>query len=213
VLGAADPNSAIGRDAAYASLQEIFRQAPATPERDELVRRVGSRLFLDPVMEARLVARAPRRRSAAQEPDAPVRLPMDAGQRDERLLLALALASGEKALPVLERIPPEAFTHDDMRAAHPWVKARLNQLDAPAVSHVERLEAELTALAARHGGPDALAEVAGRVESRWIERRLEPLKEKLAAAEITPVEMRELAELQALARSAGGAYAPRTSRT
>ena len=53
--------------------------------------------------------------------------------------------------------------------------------------------------------------MAGRVESRWIERRLEPLKEKLAAAEITPEEMRELAELQALARSAGGAYAPRTS--
>ena len=64
------------------------------------------------------------------------------------------------------------------------------------------------ALAARHGGPEALDEVAGRVESGWIKRRLEPLKEKLAAAEITPEEMRELAELQALARSAGGAYAP-----
>jgi hypothetical protein len=41
---------------------------------------------------------------------------------------------------------------------------------------------------------------------------LEPLKEKLAAAEITPVEQRELAELQALARSAGRTNAP-TSRT
>ena len=91
------------------------------------------------------------------------------------------------------------------------MRARLNQDDAPSVDDVQRLEAELLALAARHGGPEALAEVAGRVESRWIERRLEPLKEKLAAAEITPEEMRELAELQALARSAGGAYAPRTS--
>ena len=76
-------------------------------------------------------------------------------------------------------------------------------------SLVTQTPAELVALAARHGGPEALGEVAGRVESRWIERRLEPLKEKLAAAEITPEEARELArqlaELQALARSAGGA--------
>ncbi len=84
-------------------------------------------------------------------------------------------------------------------------------MNVPSVQDVQRLEAELVALAARHGGPEALDEVAGRVESAWIKRRLEPLKEKLAAAEITPEEMRELAELQALARSAGGAYAPRTS--
>ena len=85
-----------------------------------------------------------------------------------------------------------------------WVVARLNQTDAPPVLDGQRLEAELVALAARHGGPDALGEVAGRVEARWIARRLEPLKEKLAAAEITPEEMRELQSLQALARKAGG---------
>jgi DNA primase len=211
VLDAADIGTADGRDQAYESLRAIFRDAPATPERDELVRRAGSRLFLDPVMESRLVARRPRARGEASEPQARVRLPMDAAQRDERLLLALALAAGERGLATLERVPPEAITHDDLRQAHAWVRARLNQEDAPPVHDGERLEAELTALAARHGGPEALGEVAGRVESRWIERRLEPLKEKLAAAEITPVEMRELAELQALARSAGGAYAPRTS--
>ena len=138
---------------------------------------------------------------------------MDAAQRDERLLVALALASGERGLPVLERIPAEALTHADMRSAHAWVVARLNHSDEPPVSDVDRLEAELTALATRHGGPEALGEVAGRVESRWIQRRLEPLKEKLAAAEITPEEMRELAELQALARGAGGTYGPHTSGT
>jgi hypothetical protein len=114
---------------------------------------------------------------------------------------------------VLERIPAEALTHADMRDAHAWVKARLNQSDEPPVSDGERLEAELTALAMRHDGPEALGEVAGRVESRWIKRRLEPLKEKLDAAEITPEEMREYQELQALARGAGGTYAPRTSGT
>ena len=105
-------------------------------------------------------------------------------------------------------IPPEAFTHDDLRAAHAWVRARLNQDEAPSVQDVQRLEAELVALAARHGGPEALGEVAGRVESRWIERRLEPLKEKLAAAEITPEEMRELAGASGARPSAPEARTP-----
>jgi DNA primase len=212
VLGAADAGTAIGRDEAYARLREIFRGAPPTPERDELVRLAGSRLFLDPLMESRLVARSARRRASGSEPEHRVRLPMDAAQRDERILLALALDAGERALPVLDRIPPEAFTQDDMRAAHAWVKAQLNQSAVPPVGDEQRLEAEFAALAARHRGPEALEEVAGRVESSWIKRRLEPLKEKLAAAEITPVELRELTELQALARSAGKPYAPRTSR-
>ena len=105
---------------------------------------------------------------------------------------------------MLARIPAEALTHDELQSAHAWVRARLNQDEAPSVSDVQRLEAQLVALAARHGGPEALREVAGRVESRWIARRLEPLKEKLAAAEITPEEMSQLQELQALARSARG---------
>jgi hypothetical protein len=212
VLDAADASSTDGRTQAYEALQGVLRDAPATPERDELVRLAASRLRLSSDVAARLApARALRRRPATQEP--PARLRMDAAQRDERLLLALALASGDPGLAVLERVPPEAFTHEELRAAHAWVRARLNRDEVPSVQDVQRLEAELVALAARHGGPAALGEVAGRVESRWIERRLEPLKEKLAAAEITPEEMRELAELQALARSAAGAYAPRTSGT
>jgi DNA primase len=212
VLGSADTGTTLGREQAYEALQQILRGVPATPERDELVRLAASRLRLAADAAARLApVRAPRRRATAEEP--PARLRMDAEQRDERLLLALAFASGDAGSAILSRIPPEAFTHDELRSAHAWVSARLNQDEAPSVSDVQRLEAELVALAARHGGPEALGEVAGRVESRWIERRLEPLKEKLVAAEITPEEMRELAELQALARSAGGAYAPRTSGT
>ena len=148
-----------------------------------------------------------------QEDEDRVHLPMDAGQRDERILLALALDAGERGLRVLERIPPEALTQADMRAAHAWVVARLNRSEVPPVSDQERLEAEFVMLAARHRGPEALGEVAGRVESGWIKRRLEPLKEKLAAAEITPVEQQELMELQALARNAGGPDATRTTRT
>lgn len=210
VLDAADTNSIAGRERAYEALEGVLRAAPATPERDELVRLAASTLRLASDAAARLApVRAARRRASGEQPR--VRLRMDAAQRDERLLLALALAAGDRGSAMLERIPPEALTHEDLRVAYSWVRARLNQDEAPSVDDVQHLEAELVALAARHGGPEALAEVAGRVESRWIERRLEPLKEKLAAAEITPEEMRELAELQALARSAGGAYAPRTS--
>jgi DNA primase len=209
VLDAADVGNVDGRTQAYEALQAVLRDAPASPERDELVRLASSRLRLASDAAAALAPRPAVRRPAA--PAQPARLRMDAGQRDERLLLALALASGDHGLPVLDRVPAEALTHEDLREAHAWVRARLNRDDLPSVQDVQRLEAELVALAARHGGPEALDEVAGRVESAWIKRRLEPLKEKLAAAEITPEEMRELAELQALARSAGGAYAPRTS--
>jgi DNA primase len=212
VLDAADTSSTDGRTEAYEALQGVLRDAPATPERDELVRLASSHLRLPSDAAARLAPSRPvRRRANAAEP--PARLRMDAAQRDERLLLALALAAGDHGLAALERVPPEAFTHEELRPVYAWVRARLNREETASVQDVQRLEAELVALAARHEGPEALGEVAGRVESRWIERRLEPLKEKLAAAEITPEEMRELAELQALARSAGGAYAPRTTGT
>ena len=214
VLDAADVSSTDGRTQAYEAIQAVLRDAPATPERDELVRLAASRLRLRSDLAAALARTRPQRRRAAtaEEPATP-RLPMDADQRNERLLLALALASGDKGLAVLERLPAEALTHEELRSAHAWVMARLNHSEEPSVLDVERLEAGLVSLAARHGGPEALGEVAGRVESRWIERRLEPLKEKLAAAEISPEEERMLAELQALARSAGGAYAPRTTGT
>jgi DNA primase len=213
VLDAADVSSTDGRTRAYEAIQAVLRDAPATPERDELVRLAASRLRLRSDLAAALARTRPQRRRQTTEEPTAARLPMDADQRNERLLLALTLASGDKGLAVLERLPAEALTHEELRSAHAWVLARLNRAEAPSVVDVERLEAELVALAARHGGPEALGEVAGRVESRWIERRLEPLKEKLAAAEISPEEMRELAELQALARSAGGAYAPRTTGT
>jgi DNA primase len=209
VLDVADAGSVEGRTQAYEALKEVLRDAPATPERDELVRLAASRLRLASDAAAGLAARPAARRAAA--PAQPARLRMDAGQRDERLLLALALASDERGLAALDRVPAEALSHEDLREAHAWVRAHLNRDDVPSVQDAKRLEAELVGLATRHGGPDALDEVAGRVESAWIKRRLEPLKEKLAAAEITPQEMRELQELQALARSAGGAYAPRTS--
>ena len=102
VLDAADISSTDGRTQAYEALRGVLRDAPPTPERDELVQLAASRLRLPSDAAARLApARAGRRRSAGEE--APTRLRMDAAQRDERLLLALALASDERGLAALTR--------------------------------------------------------------------------------------------------------------
>src|SRR5262249_58161536 len=126
-LDEADARGSDGRARAYEPHQATPRAAPAPPERDELVRRAGSRLFLDPVTESRRVWRPTARRTPRTEPQVPVRLPMDAAQRDERLLLALALASGDRGLATLERVPREALTHAELRDAYEWVRNRLNQ--------------------------------------------------------------------------------------
>ena len=93
VLDAADTGTTLGREEAYEALQAILRDAPATPERDELVRLAASRLRLPADAAARLAPGPRARAGAATEEEPPARLRMDAAQRDEWLLLALALAS------------------------------------------------------------------------------------------------------------------------
>ena len=180
---------------------------PATPERARARTARPSRLRLPAIAAARLAPAAAARRRATGE-RRPPRLRMDAAQRDERLLLALALAPGERGLAVLDR-SRRAVRATPRSCARLWVRARLNQDDVPSVQDVERLEAR-----ARGAGGDGTAGPRRWARSRAVssragsKRRLEPLKEKLAAAEITPEEMRELAELQALARSAGARTPP-----
>ena len=118
VLDAADISNVDGRTQAYEALRGVLRDAPATPERDELVRLAASRLRLASDAAAALAARPAPRRAAAPAGDQPARLRMDSGQRDERLLLALALASEERGLAALDRVPAEALSHEDLREAH-----------------------------------------------------------------------------------------------
>ena len=112
----------------------IFRDAPATPERDELVRKAGSRLFLDPVhgIAARLASasagerpRPSRRRACACRWTPPSATSGCCSRSRSR--------AGERGLATLERVPPEALTHEELREAHAWVRARLNQDDVPSV--------------------------------------------------------------------------------
>ncbi len=65
VLDAADTGSVDGRTQAYEALRTVLRDAPATPERDELVRLATSRLRLASDAAAALAARPAARRAAA----------------------------------------------------------------------------------------------------------------------------------------------------
>jgi hypothetical protein len=56
-------------------------------------------------------------------------------------------------------------------------------------------------LAAREGGPDALAEKAAVLEIRVLEGRIEALRRRLAADDLGREEQRELTELVALVRN------------
>ena len=179
----------------------ILRDAPATPERDELVRRAGSRLFLDPVTESRLVARPARRRRRCRSRRRACGCPWTRRSATNGCCSRSRWRAASAGLATLDRVPA--------RSAHARGAAHAACLGARAAESRTACPSGRRHAAPRGrsswrwlrvtAGPEALAEVAGRVESRWIQRRLEPLKEKAAVAEITPEEMRELTELQALA--------------
>ena len=164
VLDAADLSTADGRTRPTRRCGPCCATRRRRPSATSSCGSRPSRLRLPSDAPPRL-ARAPAAAAPAAPEQAPARLRMDAGQRDERLLLALAWRAAIAGLAVLERVPAEAFSHEDLREAHAWVHAPSEPEDLPPVQDVQRLEAELVALAARHGGPEALDEVAGRVES------------------------------------------------
>ena len=116
VLDAADVGSADGRDEAYEALRAIFRDAPATPERDELVRKAGSRLFLDPVTES-----PARRASCPPASGGPRAAGRACGCRwtprsaTSGCCWRSRSRAGERGSAMLERIPPEALTHEELR--------------------------------------------------------------------------------------------------
>jgi hypothetical protein len=104
---------------------------------------------------------------------------------------------------VLERVGPEAFTEPRHRELREWVLRRLTgAVPRPGDETLDsEFNPELRALAAREGGPDALAEKAVVLEIRAIERRVEGLRARLAADELGREEQRQLTELVALVRN------------
>ena len=119
ILDAADVGSV---DRPHARLRGAAGAA-ARCAADARARRARTARVLAPAaLERRGRTARARGRCAAARPsreDAQPRLLMDAGAaRRASARRHSRLASGERGLPVLERIPAEALTHADMRAAH-----------------------------------------------------------------------------------------------
>jgi DnaB-helicase binding domain of primase len=202
VLERADLSAPLGRDRALAELGPVFAEAPPSIERDELVSHVASRLRLPVELEQRLRRTSRRGGSRRGAGATATRARVDPDERDERLLLAFCLASGERGAEVLEHLGADAFVGEGHAKARRFVLRRLRGLP-PAegdAALAAELEPELIALAAREGGESALDEKAAYVELRAVERRIEPLKVKLAGDDITREEARELATLQSEAQ-------------
>jgi DNA primase len=198
-----DLSIAGGRDAAFADVSAVLGPAPASVEREELVQHVAGELRLPADLVAAL---GPGRRSTGGRgagPAPPRRAPLDATARDERLLLAFCLEAGDEGREVLERLGPEAFSEPRHREVREWILRRLSgAVPLPGdVTLDTEFTPELRALAAREGGPDALAEKAAVLEIRVLEGRIEALRRRLAADDLGREEQRELTELVALVRN------------
>ena len=213
LLARADTTTGEGRSRAYELARELFASLEPTPERDELIQHVAGRLRLSQQLENTLYAGgAARRRAPAGAAPAPAHFE-DRAELDERMVLALAVGSGARGLELLDGLGAEAFTFAETRAGFGLVRAQL--AGEPLTSEQDairaRLEPELHALGSRHAADGALGEVATRVQVRSLRLRIEALKQKVASADVSPEELDELIRLQALARSTGGLWGPRTS--
>jgi DNA primase len=203
-----DRHGELGIDDTYAAARTVLAAAPATPERDEQVRRVASALRLDPETQAALVRPAGRTATPARSA-ARVRRRLDAHARLEREFLAAALAlpgrgrallSGEDVSGLLEQ-PEHA-------ALLPWLRQRLDGGAAPPPPGLEPVAAEVVASAARYGldgeraGPEEEGEQDRVLEHLWLrlqlhhlERRMTPLKEMLDSDDYSREGEQELSNL------------------
>ena len=113
---------------------EIFRGAPATPERDELVRLAASRLFLDRSWTPRLVSRPARAARGRPEREARARLRWTPPSATSGCCWRSRSRAGERGIgDARARSRPRRSRTTSCESAHAWVRARLNQDDAPSV--------------------------------------------------------------------------------
>lgn len=215
LLARADTETGEGRSRAYELARELFASLQPTPERDELIQHVAGRLRLSPQLEAVLYAGGSARRRAPAGAAPALPPPQDRAEVDELIVLALAAGAGPRGLELLDGLGLDAFTFAETRAGFGLVRAQLagEPLTDEQDAIRERLEPELHALGSRHAADGALVEVATRVRVRSFRLRIEALKQKVASADVTAEELAELIRLQALARSTGGLWGPRTSGT
>jgi DNA primase len=185
-----------GPQAVAAATRAILVDTPVlNPEREQQVRRVASALRLDPEATGALT-RVPR----AGRGGAAVRLrthDMKAAAH-ERELLGAALGVPSRGLRLLDgELDPELLELEAHRALLPWLRARAAGAAGPPPDALQEVAAEVVATAGRYRLPEDAREedreAAERaVEQLWLRARLRrvdglmaPLKERLAADDIT----------------------------
>ena len=169
VLAAADLSSTEGRDEALAELRTTLGGLPAGIEREELVRRVASRLALPEALLASLgreslplQGTAGRAEGTRADDGRPVIAPgagqrvLDRRARTERTFLALCVALPRDGVVALARMSDDVFTDAPARRVADLLRERLTERgldDAPTGD--AQLDALLTGVAARAERLDA----------------------------------------------------------
>ena len=155
ILDRADTDSAEGRDRAFAELQPVLAEVPASSLRDELVQRVAGRLELpERRLEALLAGGArpaPSGNGAHASPS-----PLEQGARGERTFLVLCIAvpdAGHAALAAID--PEEHLTSAPLRRAAGHLQDHLDRplADLDQDDEVASVISDLLARAGRY--PDA----------------------------------------------------------
>ena len=177
-----------GPDRVYASAQAVLQAVPATPERDDQVRRVASALRLDAEMQGGLAGRRRPGPAAATR----VRRRLAADERLERELLAAALAAPSRGARVLEEeAAADTIEDEGHRALIPWLLAHLAGERVSPPEGLEPVAAESVAMSGRFGLDEApsgeqlgerlraLEQLRGNLQLRRIARRRAALKDRL----------------------------------
>lgn len=196
ILERADVGDAEGKDRALAELRPVLGPLPASVLREELVRRVASRLDLSDQLAASLLADggasasapAVARSAASSRVAAPAASAvglLDRRERGERTFLALCIAFPGEGREALGRVDPERhFTSELTRRAAAHLAEHLAQPlerlpdDDPELA---TLVSDLDARAARGGGGENRV-TAANLEHAWLLLELARLEREIDAA-------------------------------
>lgn len=203
ILARAEVGSAEGKDRTLAELRPVLGPVPRSVLRDELVRRVASRLDLSDQLAASLVgegapagpapapapAAGPRRpdlaapgpHASVAPPGAPVAVALDRRARGERTFLALCLAFPREATALLDQSDPDAhFSSDLARRAAMHVRTHLEApLDGLPADDAE-LATYVSELDARAARGDSVT--AANLEHAWLSLELARLERAMDVA-------------------------------
>jgi DNA primase len=187
ILERADVGSAEGKDRVLAELRPVLGPLAQSVLREELVRRVASRLELSDQLAASLLGDGAPHASTSPRAAEPVQvgpatpaatLVLDRRERGERTFLALCIALPREGRDALARIdPPQHFTSELARRAATHLGAHLERpLDdlPPDDADLATLVSELDARAARGGvGPENLEHAWLALELARLERAID----------------------------------------